>query len=254
MAKDLTANPGSAPNSAWQNNVAVNSLNDPGVSYSLFSTPHRIIANASYEINYAKCLKTTFSLFYSGYHTGRYSYTYYNDMNGDGNYSDLIYVPNSQDEMTFVDITDKSGAITYSAVDQAKDFWDFVINDSYLKDRKGKYVERNGSLTPWINRFDFKIAQDFYATLGGRKYGIQVSLDMLNVGNMINSKWGAYQSCGLKSYDNVQLLKTASKVGEPLTYQINANSREAFKERSSWQYTNTIGSAWSMQLGVKVTF
>jgi hypothetical protein len=39
-----------------------------------------------------------------------------------------------------------------------------------------------------------------------------------------------------------------------LTYQINANSREAFKERSSWQYTNTIGSAWSMQLGVKVTF
>ena len=254
MAKDLTANPGSAPNSAWQNNVAVNSLNDPGVSYSLFSTPHRIIANASYEINYAKCLKTTFSLFYSGYHTGRYSYTYYNDMNGDGNYSDLIYVPNSQDEMTFVDITDKSGAITYSAVDQAKDFWDFVNNDSYLKDRKGKYVERNGSLTPWINRFDFKIAQDFYATLGGRKYGIQVSLDMLNVGNMINSKWGAYQSCGLKSYDNVQLLKTASKVGEPLTYQINANSREAFKERSSWQYTNTIGSAWSMQLGVKVTF
>ncbi|MEO5046731.1 cell envelope biogenesis protein OmpA, partial [Bacteroides thetaiotaomicron] len=115
----------------------------------------------------------------------------------------------------------------------------FVNNDSYLKDRKGKYVERNGSLTPWINRFDFKIAQDFYATLGGRKYGIQVSLDMLNVGNMINSKWGAYQSCGLKSYDNVQLLKTASKVGEPLTYQINANSREAFKERSSWQYTNT---------------
>ena len=63
--------------------------------------------------------------------------------------------------MTFVDITDKSGAITYSAVDQAKDFWDFVNNDSYLKDRKGKYVERNGSLTPWINRFDFKIAQDF---------------------------------------------------------------------------------------------
>lgn len=255
MAKDLTANPGSAPNSAWQNNVSVNSLNDPGVSYSLFSTPHRVIANASYEISYAKCMRTTFSLFYSGYHTGRYSYTYYNDMNGDSNYSDLIYVPKSQDEMKFVDITDRnSGTVTYSAADQAKDFWDFVNNDSYLKDRKGKYVERNGSLTPWLNRFDFKVAQDFYATLGGRKYGIQVSLDMLNVGNMFNSKWGAIQTCGLKSYDNVQLLKTASKVGEPLTYQINANSRDAFKERSSWQYTNTISNSWSMQLGVKVTF
>ena len=58
-----------------------------------------------------------------------------------------------------------------------------------LKDRKGKYVERNGSLTPWINRFDFKIAQDFYATLGWAVNMEYRLVDMLNVGNMINSKW-----------------------------------------------------------------
>ena len=34
MAKDMTANPGSSAASVWQNNVAVNSLNDPGVSGS----------------------------------------------------------------------------------------------------------------------------------------------------------------------------------------------------------------------------
>lgn len=254
MAKDLTANPGSAPNSAWQNNVAVNSLNDPGVSYSLFSTPHRVIASASYEINYAKHMRTLFSLFYSGYHTGRYSYTYYNDMNGDGNYSDLLYIPASADEMTFKDMTDKSGKVTYSAADQATDFWTFVESDSYLKDRKGNYVERNGSLSPWINRFDFKVAQEFYAKLGSKKYGVQVSLDMLNVGNLFKSTWGAYKSCGLKSYDNVQLMKTVSKTGDPLVYQMNASSHEDFQKKSAWNYSASVSSTWSMQLGVKVSF
>lgn len=90
--------------------------------------------------------------------------------------------------------------------------------------------------------------------IGSRKYGIQVSLDMLNIGNLLNSKWGAYRSCGLQSYDNVRLLKTASKVGEPLTYQMNASSREVFQKNSKWDYTASTGSAWQMQLGVKFTF
>lgn len=254
MAKDVTANPGSAPNSAWQNNVAVNSLNDPGLSYSLFSTPHRVVANMAYEIEYAKCLKTTVSLFYTGYHTGRYSYTYNNDITGDGNSSDLMYVPSSKDEMKFVDKKDKAGNIVYTAVDQATDFWNYVEGNSYLRNRKGDYVERNASLMSWINRFDFRIAEDFYTKIGERKYGVQVSLDILNVGNLFNSKWGAYQSLGLKNYDNVRLLGRSSAIGSPLTYQLNADSREDFKSKTTWNNSNVIGNAWSMQLGVKVTF
>ena len=148
----------------------------------------------------------------------------------------------------------KQNNVTYSAVDQQEDFWNYVNNDSYLNDHKGQYVERASSLEPWIHRFDMKIAQDFYAKIGSRKYGIQVSLDMLNIGNLLNSKWGAYRSCGLQSYDNVRLLKTASKVGEPLTYQMNASSREVFQKNSKWDYTASTGSAWQMQLGVKFTF
>ena len=128
-----------------------------------------MIANASYEVAYAN-MKTTVSLFYTGYQQGRFSYTYSNDMNGDGNYSDLMYVPASKEEMTFVDIKDKQNNVTYSAVDQQEDFWNYVNNDSYLNDHKGQYVERASSLEPWIHRFDMKIAQDFYAKIGSRKY------------------------------------------------------------------------------------
>ena len=63
--------------------------------------------------------------------------------------------------MTFVDIKDKQNNVTYSAVDQQEDFWNYVNNDSYLNDHKGQYVERASSLEPWIHRFDMKIAQDF---------------------------------------------------------------------------------------------
>lgn len=255
MAKDVTANPGSAPNSAWQNNVSINSLNDPGLSYSLFSVPSRFMGNIVYELEYAKYMKTTFSLFYTGYQMGRYSYTYYNDMNGDGNSSDLIYIPATKEEMTFVDIKDKdTKEVVYSSIDQLNDFWEYVENDSYLKNRIGKYTERNGALMPWIHRFDFKVAQDFVAKLGQRKYGIQVSLDILNVGNLLNSKWGAYRNCGVKSYDNVRIVKTASSIGSPLTYQLNAQNHNDFVEKTTWNYTNSTVSAWSMQLGVKLSF
>lgn len=254
VAKDVTANPGSSAGSSWQNNVAVNSLNNPGREHSLFSTPHRVIGNVSYELSHSKYSKTTFSLFYSGYHMGRYSYTYSNDINGDGNSSDVIYVPNAKDEMNFVDITSEEGAVLYTAEQQAEDWWDFVNNDSYLKKRKGKYANRNGALMPWLNRFDFKVAQDFYATVGKRKYGVQVSFDIMNVGNLFNDTWGSYKTCGLKSYDNVRVLKSANKVGEPLAYQLNATNQNDWNSKTAWYSTTSTSNAWSMQFGVKVTF
>ena len=257
VVKDLTANPGSVAASAWQNSVAVNSLNEEILSNSSFSTPHRIIGSISYELSLSKHSKTTFSLFYNGFHQGRYSYVYSNDMNGDGNRSDLIYVPNTLDEMTpmFVDMVDKNGNVTYSGKDQATDFWNYVNGkDSYLKGRKGKFVERNGSLLPWLNRFDFKIAQDFYAVLGHRKYGIQVSFDILNIGNMLNDAWGSYKTCGFTEYNNLLILKTTSKIGEPLRYQVNATSHDNWLNKSEWYNTADVSNAWAMQIGVKLTF
>jgi len=64
LAKDITANPGSAAYSAFSSNTAVGSLNDPGLSYSNFATPHKLIGNISYRIEYAKHLATTISLVY----------------------------------------------------------------------------------------------------------------------------------------------------------------------------------------------
>ncbi len=104
MAKDITANPGSAAYSAFSSNTAVGSLNNPGLSYSNFATPHKLIGDISYRIEYANHFATTFSLVYQGYQTGRWSYIYSNDLNGDGISSDLMYIPKTQTELTVCSI------------------------------------------------------------------------------------------------------------------------------------------------------
>ncbi len=254
-AKDLTANPGSSANSAWSSNSAVNSLNDPGLSYSSFSVPHRLVANVSYEIEYLNHMKTTFSLFYTGYNTGRVSYTVSNDLNGDGNSSDLLYIPSSKDEFIFADIYDDKEQISYTKEQQAIDFWAYIEGNDYLKSRKGKYAERFGDKKPWLNRFDFKIAQDFFVNLGNRKYGAQVSLDILNVGNLLKSTWGVYKKNGIANYDNVRPLTYAGVTDDkrPI-YKVNASTSANFIKNSEWTPDLTTSSTWGMLLGLRVTF
>ncbi|MFZ4724570.1 MAG: TonB-dependent receptor [Paludibacter sp.] len=255
-AQDMSANPGSSAASAWSANTAVGSLNDPGLSYSGFAVPHRIVSSLSYEVNLLDFSKTTFSLFYSGSHTGRISYTGSNDLNWDGNTSDLIYVPATADELTFADITSGTPAVvTYTAAQQKTDFWAYVEGNDYLSSRKGKYAERYGDLRPWLNRFDFKVAENFDIKMGTNNYGLEISLNVLNVGNMLNSSWGTYKTMGNLSFDNSQVikLKTISATGIP-SYQLNAVNPAGFVATTTWKHNVSTSSTWGMILGAKISF
>lgn len=248
-AKDLTSNPGSAAASAWSSNVAVGSLNDPGLSYSAFAVPHRIISNISYDLNLFDVSKTTFSLFYSGSHTGRVSYTGSNDLNYDGNTADLIYIPATKDELKFV----KNGS--YTPEQQQDDFWNYINNNDYLSKNKGQYAERYGDLRPWLNRFDFKISENFNVKVGQQKIGVELSLNTINIGNMLNSSWGTYKTMGVMSYDNARLVKLSSISPEGVpSYQINASNSDDFKSNTTWKHNISTSSTWGMIAGLKLTF
>jgi hypothetical protein len=253
-AKDLTSNPGSSANSAWSSNTAVNSLNDPGLSYSGFNVPHRVVGSVSYRVEYFNHLASTFSLFYSGYNQGRMSYTYSNDLNGDGATADLMYIPNSKSELQFRDFTSNGTVVT--ADEQRDAFWNYVENDDYLKDRKGQYAERFGKLRPWYNRFDFKFSQELFTELGTSRKGVlSITLDVLNAGNLINKNWGAYQYFGISNgYDNIQLLKVAGYQNGMPVYQINSTDVASFQKNARFVDNVSTSSTWGMMLGVKLAF
>jgi hypothetical protein len=255
MAKDVTSNPGSSAYSAFSSNTAVGSLNDPGLSYSNFATPHKIVGDISYRIEYGKMFATTFSLVYQGFQQGRWSYTYFNDQNGDGVSSDLMYVPASATDINFADYT--TGGNTMTAAEQQTAFWNYVQSNKYLKSREGKYAERFGEVKPWIHRFDAKILQDIFSNFGtDHKYTLQLSIDMLNVGNFINHKWGVYTYNPLALYDNVRPLAVVSR-GDATTapvYRLNATSLADFASKTTLSDYIDTSSTWGCLLGIRLIF
>ena len=116
--------PGSNASSAWSGIYTVNGPNHVGLHNSQYVIPDRVIASASYTWH-----NDHFTLFYTGYRPQGYSFTYVDDINGDGNKTDLLYIPADDSEINFTSEADRQA------------FWEFVNQDSYLKNHKGEYAE-----------------------------------------------------------------------------------------------------------------
>jgi hypothetical protein len=193
--------------SAYKTNTySVNGINEHEKGFGTYVAPHRIIASVGYSKAYAKNFKTSVSLIYDGsplgfissYSYTRFSYTFDSNIVGDGGANNLLYIPASREELNNWNFVDYSATIsgqktTYTADQQREDFWNYINQDSYLKNRKGQYAERGGAVMPWHHQFDFKFNQDFYVKVKGKKNTLQFGVDIKNVGNLLNKNWGLYK-------------------------------------------------------------
>jgi hypothetical protein len=215
-----------------------------------------VVGSISYRAEYIYHLASTFSLFYSGSNQGRMSFVYGNDLNGDGNTADLMYIPANKEDIRFSDIAPSEGNAGATADAQRDAFWSFVESDDYLSAHKGQYAERFGKVEPWLNRFDFKFAQEIFTDLGSSKKGtLHLTLDVLNAGNLLDKDWGAYQNFGITNgYDNIQLLKVAGFENGAPVYQLNAANVAAFEKNARYVSDVSIYSTWGMLFGLKFTF
>lgn len=97
--------PGSVASGSWTSARSVNGNNDLNVSNSNNNTPNRLVGVIGYRIEYGKGMiggATSINLGYIGEQAGPFTYTYSGDMNGDRvNGNDLLYVPNSANELRF---------------------------------------------------------------------------------------------------------------------------------------------------------
>ena len=212
----------------------VNGSNTPELGHSAYVSPNRLIANVSYRIDEGSFGATTLGLFYEGYnhcYVGSYSYTRYsytmNNVTGDGGANNLIYIPT----------TDDLKKMTFASEDNKKDFENFIQNDSYLNSHRGEYSQRGGVVAPWQHRFNFKVAQDFDFYVAKKKNTIQVGLDINNLGNLLNSNWGAYDKLS-----GDQILKYDTKTS---TYTFTA---------PTWTKVTTVSSTWEMLLSLRWMF
>jgi hypothetical protein len=242
---DLSGNPGSQASSAWSNIPSVRGNNNLDLSYSDYGTPNRLLAYATYKINWAKYLATSFSLVYTGYEQGRFGYRYSNDYNQDGITSDLIYVPKNASEITFV----QNGAFTPQQ--QSDAFFAYIAQDKYLSKKQGQTVDRNGAKFPWFSNLDFRVLQDILPLTKHRSYGLQISLDIENFTNMLNSDWGVSKRT---TYGNGAILAVvaAPTATTAATYRMNLVSGAL--PTSTFTSNITSFDTYRMNLGLRLNF
>lgn len=242
-AKSLNDGSSSQAYSNWKYNTTYYGDGKPELTYSTFDVRNRIIASVSYTKEYAKNMATTVSLFYNGQNGGRYSLIYSNDLNGDGYAgNDLLYIP-TDDELAGMTFSDISKGPT---ANQQKDAFTAWINgNKELRDSKGTHLKRNQMRMPFEHHFDFHIAQQFFMNVAGRRHTLEVTFDILNVGNLLNKKWGMYNQTNT-GYD----LNPINQVVNKTTGAVSYNFYDPGK-----MYKNTdFSSRWRSQIGVRYIF
>ncbi|WP_373548604.1 carboxypeptidase regulatory-like domain-containing protein [Haliscomenobacter sp.] len=226
-------------------------------SFSDNDLRHRFVGFVNYRINYGGKFGGATEITLGGVAASgsKINYIYGNDLNGDGQTNDLIYIPNNASELTFASFT--SGGKTFSPAEQQTAFNAFIEADDYLKTRRGQYAERNGGFLPWLTRFDLTVMQEVYIKIGGTKNTFQFRADILNFGNMINDAWGIGNQLTAGNFNNANPLSVASVAadGTPnLRMATRVVGGQTILLDTPFVKTINVNSVWQAQLGVRYIF
>ena len=235
-SKDVNSIEAEITGDAFAGNPALGDVNNDVLSYSRYGDKHRIIGVASKKWSYGDNGKyaTTISGFVEFAQGNRFNYVYAGDINNDGSaINDLLYIPTA----------DEIDQMTFSGAGQAAAFEEYIQQDDYLSDNRGAYAERYGAISPWRNRVDIKLLQDFNINVGERTNTIQLSLDVLNIGNLINSDWGVVQQA-----NNTQVLGVSVDETNTPTYTFDPDLVETFG------FDSSLNSRWQAQFGLRYIF
>jgi hypothetical protein len=236
----------------WQNQPVQGNPNNPELSHSEFGLRHRIVGTFVYSKGWSPTLRTQVGVFmevgqgnrFGGAGGNRYSFIYAGDVNGDGQGgNDLIYIPASQSEILFDPLTTTSG--TVSPQEQWTRLDAFIEQDSYLRLHRGEIAERFGLINPWYSNIDLRVLQDFAIGSGARKHGFQLSVDILNFANLLNSDWGVRKVASSSATSPLSLVRF-NAAGAPV-FNFTGPTETFVDDPGPF-------SRWRAQLGIRYLF
>ncbi|CAN5628606.1 TonB-dependent receptor [soil metagenome] len=243
QARDVIPGGSSQAISNWRFNITPDDPNNPPLARSRFEVPHRVLLSGSYRAAISERFPTDLSLVYIGESGQPFSYTYNGDVGGDGSFgNNLIYVPRDASEIRFRQETVSGNEVT--PAQSWESFNSFIESVPCLREARGTVIQKGACREPWYNRIDVRVAQNL-RTLGNQN--AQVTLDILNFANLLNSDWGRRDFVSNES-DSPLVLASRS--------QPDAQGRHeyrAFTGRNVYSIAD-LTSRYQIQLGVRYSF
>jgi hypothetical protein len=108
------------------------------------------------------------------------------------------------------------------------------------------YTEKYAGESPWFSQVDLRALQDFNFKVGKKIRTIQISLDVINLGNLISSKWGVRKYATNSGY--FQPISVTGVANGVPTYLFDPSLKETFIASPD------LLSRWQTQLGVRFIF
>ena len=238
---DITNGIRNSMESNWQLNQSL-TPNDPKLGYSNFDIRHRIIAQFGYVKPWKNGSSTSISGVISAQSGNPFTWGFVNStLANTPQAAGLAYIFKDEAEATkyFVDDAKLGTAAT-----QAKAFMDFVNADEYLSTRKGNFTERNAGRTPWNASMDLKL---LHTIKFPGSHDLQISLDIINASNLINSSWGRF-------YFSPNTFNSTASLGLSRTNSGAADPLFKFATPTTPYSVDQLASRWQMQLGVRYSF
>ena len=232
--------------------AAVIDPNDPELGISNYERKHRLTGALEFSRAIVgdltdsepwKNMKTAFGLFVETRSGQPYSYTFADSNTGDTlgrifgeerefarRNHQLFYVPRGDD-------TD----VILSGIDPGE--FDDFLERSGLDKYRGKIVPKNAFQSSWFTKFDIRLAQDLPNPISGHR--ARFVIDIENVGNMLNDKWGRAESVPFPFLAPAVDVNYDVATGK----YVYSNLRQSSPER-----VDVLASVWRASLGLIYDF
>ncbi len=151
-------------------------LSNRPVTTSCFDVPHKLALTGLFNLP----VGIQASLTYAGYSGTPFTYTTNSDANGDGLAgNDPIYVPRNAGDISLANPAD------WATLDE------YIRSEPCLDNARGTVLSRNSCRGPWRSFINARVTK-MIPTVNGQ--ALEVSLDIFNLPNLLNSDWGVVRS------------------------------------------------------------
>ena len=211
---------------------------------SSFDRPHKVSISGTVNVPFGG----RFSLIYNGLSGTPFTYVVSGDANADGVFgNDLAYVPRNRADITMDG--NGGGAAGFGTAAQQDSVFGlldkYITNEPCLQNNRGRLAPRNTCRNPWTNFLNARLSWAVPTVAG---HTLEITADMLNVLNFINSGWGLIRQTGTGFEEQNLIQQTGYDA---------ANGRGIYALAIPVKNAvtlNSISARWVFQLGTRYTF